>query len=368
MGVVALVVGYVGDQGLRDILRDGRWWALYGSGLLAILAGVRAPAVVRALMIGLTVFAGTTIAFTVLPAFDDALKETALIFDRGLLRGQFGNTALLLVPLAASVVLSARRPSPRNLTWVGMLATAIVLSLTRLFIVVAIGVVIMAILAAWLDDRGRPRRLVSPASAILPGIAVATGLVLAIGLAYFSLGVTRFSVSLTPGGVASLTVGAPSEDPLERLLLLSPRSDLGAAEGGRFATYRRALLVIEQAPVLGSGLGTLVEAPYTYGGEEFGTPGFLPNVDDAWLTVAMKAGIIGVVAFGLMLAAGVLGAMRGPRWMRPWLVPAWLGLIALTFVQSFATTGYGPFVLGLLIVLPVLGYADRSAARARLQE
>ena len=82
----------------------------------------------------------------------------------------------------------------------------------------------------------------------------------------------------------------------------------------------------------------------------------------------MKAGVIGIIAFGVMLLSGLIGALRGRRWLRVWLVPAMLGLGVLTFTQSFATTGYGPFVLGLLIVLPVLGYTDKSAARARAHE
>ena len=69
-----------------------------------------------------------------------------------------------------------------------------------------------------------------------------------------------------------------------------------------------------------------------------------------------------------MIGLGVLTALRGPRWLRAWLVPAWLGILAMTMTQSFATTGYGPFVLGLLAVLPLLGYTDRRDARARDQE
>ena len=75
-----------------------------------------------------------------------------------------------------------------------------------------------------------------------------------------------------------------------------------------------------------------------------------------------------IVTFGIMAGAAVLTAHRGPRWLRVWLVPAWLGILVLTLTQSFATTGYGPLVVGSLVVLPLLGYTDRRAAPARDHE
>jgi hypothetical protein len=367
VGLLALVVGVVGDNAIRDVLRDARWWALYGGGLLALLTGVTASAVVRALLTGTTIFAAVVIAVAALPAFEDALKLRALEFDRGLLRMQFGNSTLLLTTLAASVVATIRRPTLGRWAWVVLIATAIGLSLTRTFIVVAIGVLVLATIAMLLDDRSR-RRATRPLATGLPTIAVGLGIILAVVLATFATSVTGFTVSLSPNGPPSSTIGGSGEDPLDRLLLQSGESDFQSLGGGRFQTYRRAVEVIAAGPVIGSGLGALVVAEYTFGGEEFDTPGKLPNVDNAWLTVGMKSGLVGIIAFGIMIGLGVLAAVRGPRWLRIWLVPAWIGILALTLTQSFATTGYGPFVLGLLMVLPLLGYADRSAARARDQE
>jgi O-antigen ligase len=249
-----------------------------------------------------------------------------------------------------------------------LIATAIGLSLTRTFIVVAIGVLVLATISTLVDDRSRARRAVRPVTRGLPAIAVGMGLILAVTLATFATSVTGFTVSLSLDGPPSTTIGGSSEDPLDRLLLQSGESDIQSLGGGRFQTYRRALEVIAAGPIIGSGLGALVVAEYTFGGEEFDTPGKLPNVDNAWLTVGMKAGLLGIVTFGIMLGLAVLAALRGPRWLRVWLVPAWLGILVMTLTQSFATTGYGPFVLGLLTVLPLLGYTDRSAARARDHE
>jgi len=368
VGLVAMVVGILGDNAIRDVLRDVRWWALYGGGLLALVTGVTASAVVRALLLGTTIFAVLVVCVAVLPAFEDALKLRALEFDRGLLRMQFGNSTLLLATLAASTVATIRRPTRSRWAWVVLIATAIGLSLTRAFIVVAIGVMVVAAIATLLDDRSRPGRAMRPVATGLPAIAFGLGIILAVAMATFATSVTGFTVSPSLNGPPSSTIVGSKEDPLGRLLLQSGESGIQLLSGGRFQTYRRAVEVIAADPVIGSGLGALVVAEYTFGGEEFDTPGKLPNVDNAWLTVGMKAGLLGIVTFGLMLGLGLLAALRGPRWLRVWLVPAWLGILALTLTQSFATTGYGPFVIGLLTVLPLLGYADGRAARARGHE
>ena len=64
-------------------------------------------------------------------------------------------------------------------------------------------------------------------------------------------------------------------------------------------------------------------------------------------TVGMKAGLMGIVAFGIMIGLGVLAAVRGPRWSA--LAAAGVDRHpGVDLTQSFATTGYGPFALGLL--------------------
>ena len=130
-------------------------------------------------------------------------------------------------------------------------------------------------------------------------------------------------------------------------------------------TYRAALDVIDDAPILGSGLGTLVPTDYTFGGSRPSTPGMQPGVDDAYLTVAMKTGVIGTILFMAMMAWPILAALRRRRdrlaW---WFLPAWLGILGLSLTQSFATTGYGPFGLALLLVLIDLRPRRRPAPAA----
>jgi hypothetical protein len=89
-------------------------------------------------------------------------------------------------------------------------------------------------------------------------------------------------------------------------------------------------------------------------------------VDDAYLTVGLKAGGIGIAAFAIVLLVPLIGWAVGRRNRSyRWFVPAWLGVIVLTVTQSFATTGYSPFVLSLLVVTAGgLGYASRSTRAA----
>ena len=55
VGLVAVAIGAIEGQASRDILRDVRWWALYGFGLLALWSGTDRRAIIRGLLIGATV-------------------------------------------------------------------------------------------------------------------------------------------------------------------------------------------------------------------------------------------------------------------------------------------------------------------------
>ena len=362
VGLLGFVVGLVADNAVRDILRDTRWWALYGVGLVALATDTPRASLLRALLLGTTLFAVLVVITAILPIFADGLKLRALEFDRGLLRMQFGNSTMLLAPLAFATMAVTRAPSRRSVAWLVLITTAVVLTLTRTFILVSAVVVGIAVVLSLVDRAPS----VSRWRAAVPAAAAGTGLVLGVGLATFALAVTGFIVPLDRlfGGSAGPSVPVNGEEPLERLLLQGSESGLDSLGGGRFVTYGRAIDVLRANPVIGSGLGALVVAEYSFGGEAFDTPGKLPNVDNAWLTIGMKAGMLGVLAFGALVLAALLEAVRSPKRMRRWLLPFWLGVIALTMTQSFATTGYGPAVLGLVAVLPILRYTPRSTYRA----
>ena len=117
-------------------------------------------------------------------------------------------------------------------------------------------------------------------------------------------------------------------------------------------------------------MGATVVAEYRFGGETFATPGRLPNVDDAYLTAGMKAGFPAMIALALLLLwPALLGLryLRG-RTSRIWWLSAWLGILALTVTQSFATTGYGPFLLGMLVVIFGRGYPSTRRRPAEVHE
>ena len=137
-----------------------------------------------------------------------------------------------------------------------------------------------------------------------------------------------------------------------------------AIEAGRFVTYRSAVAVIRESPVIGSGLGTLVPIDFTFGGSRPNTPGMQPGVDDAYLTVAMKSGVLGFLVYAAMMAWPLWAIARRRRdRMAWWFLPAWLGVLGLSLTQSFATTGYGPFGLALLHPLQLAAKAINTERR-----
>ena len=80
--------------------------------------------------------------------------------------------------------------------------------------------------------------------------------------------------------------------------------------------------------------------------------------------MGLKAGAVGIATFAAMLLWPLRQLMQPHlRRMRPWLVPAWLALLALTLIQSYAVSGYAPYMLTLLVVLPGLGSAAGRAPR-----
>src|SRR5919106_1457990 len=150
VGLGALLLGLLNDQAPRDILRDARWWGLYAGGLL--LAGMRRPThdVIRAVLIGLAVFAVLVIAATLLPAFEGGIKSRAMAFDFGILRMQFGPTAFLLIPIAYWGYRLGR--GARWLPGAGLLLflVALALAVTRVGLIVGPLVALgAALLGAW---------------------------------------------------------------------------------------------------------------------------------------------------------------------------------------------------------------------------
>jgi O-antigen ligase len=350
VGVVALAIGFAIGNEPRDILRDARWWFLYGIGLLALgMPGRRAP-ILRGLLVGATAFALVAVFVTILPAFEDGLKYRSLIYDKPALRMQFGNSAFL-IPAACYVGWRwFSRPSWATSAWLLLIFAAVALSLTRVLIALAAGSLVLGV-AWWARRRrGSLRRAGATAGLAAAGLALGVMLNLLNPLAGMLVGIDP---PVESGGIFDrLTFGG------------STGAD--AITSGRFETYAEAVSRIRTSPVLGLGMGSLIDVDNGFGGAEYATPGKLPNVDNAYLTIGLKAGAVGMLAFAALLL-GPLRALRRGRRDRVvrWLLPAWLGILGLTMTQSFATTGYSPFTLALLIIiLGGFGYAASSRARA----
>jgi O-antigen ligase len=351
VGVGALVLGLVLGNAPRDILRDARWWFLYAAGLMAIgLPAVRTR-VVRGLLVGATVFAVVAVTVTILPAFEDGLKYRALIYDEPALRMQFGNSVFLIPAALYAAWRWFGRRSWSNAAWLLLLFAGVALSLTRVLMLLTLGCLVIAL--AWWSGRARAGMRLAASTV---GLAV-------VGLA---IGVVLNLMHPLVGPLVGIEPPVDSGGGLFDRLTFQGSTGVDAIGTGRFETYAEAISEIRKSPVVGLGLGALVDVDFQFGGVESTTGARSPNVDNAYLTVGLKAGAIGMVALAALLLTPLAAWRRRRRdRLTRWLLPAWLGVLGLTMTQSFATNGYSPFTLSLIVViLGGLGYASSNRARA----
>ncbi len=363
VGAAALAGGTLGDFAMRDVLRDARWWAFYAAAPLAVLSGTSRAALVRGLLLGATALAIVVVATAVGPVIEGGLKFSALTYDRGTLRMQFGNSIFLVPAVGYATWGLLRHPVSWRVGWLALLFSAQVLTLTRTSLLVTITVVLLVGAAHLLDGRRRGSWSMPPWRT-----SAAVALALLVGFVG-GIGVSRLGTPRTWTVVGSSSSSTP-EDPFDRITFGDEQSDItviigSVASGGRFATYLNAMRVIADAPLLGNGFGQLVDVRFAYNESRAHTIGKQPGVDNAYLTVALKAGALGVTAFGaLLLLPLVAAARRARRIPRGWFVAGWLGILALTVTQSFAVGGYGPFGVALLAALPFIGYTRTSRSAA----
>ena len=351
LGVGALLTGVALGNDARDIVRDVRWWGLYGVIVLAAFGATTRPAILRGLMIGMTIFAVTVILAALLPVFHGGLKDQELTYDRGALRMQFGNSAYLLVSVAYVAAQLLRRRTWWGAGWLLLLLSAVVLSLTRTSILATGAVVGLCLVVYAVQGRGHavPRYMLR-----------STGALALLGVAALAVGLVA-NIAGTPGQSPQAPSGGGSA-PIDRLLFREPESDLGSLEVGRFPSYRAAAAVIIRDPITGAGLGSLTDVDYAYNAARAHTLRRAPSVDNAYLTVGLKTGVPGIVVLAGLMLATFFAALRrlGPD--AAWFLPAWVGIAVLTMTQAFAVSFYGPFPLGLLIAYPIL---QRGSSRPR---
>jgi O-antigen ligase len=170
-------------------------------------------------------------------------------------------------------------------------------------------------------------------------------------------------------GAASEPWGSPTETrpvrpSLQRVFEDTENAGFEAQAGGRLSAYGLALADTSTSPLLGHGMGKLARVSWAWGGFRAHTAGSQPGVDNAFLTIGLKAGAIGIAAFAAMVLwpLRVVMAHRHLRRMRTWFVPAWLAILGLMLIQSFSVSGYAPFALSILLVLPALGVRRRRSS------
>jgi O-antigen ligase len=360
VGGIATLFGLVDHYNVRDIFRDARWWVLYAFLGIALLTRAPRASILRGLLLGSTVFAIAAIATTVLPAYAGGLKSAALLYDRGTLRMQFDNTIFLIPAIAFVAWRAFVRRSWFDAPLLALLFVALTLSLTRTSVLVSFGMIALIGAAAIVGpDRTKTR----------PALLWA-GILGFVVLASFAAGLA-LDVAGTPAVAAKpgQTVKTGQETPLDRMLFTSPESNLdttSSSDSGRLTSFRNAIKAIEQSPIVGRGMGSLIPVPFAYNNDRASTYGKQPGVDNAYLTVGLKAGVIGVLALVALLAWAALGSIQKPS-LRSWLIPAWLAIGVMTMTQSFAVSSYGPFGLALMMALTAWGYTASKGSTALSQ-
>jgi hypothetical protein len=370
VGLVALAIGVLGDQAMRDVVRDTRWWAFYGVGLVALLAGTSRPAIMRALVWGMTIYAAVLLIGLLMPMFHGGLKYGAYAYDPRL-RLHYGQ-AVFLIPAAAIVAdRLVRHPRLADGALLALLAAGIGVTLTRTLLAGVVGaVVLVAVWAALEVTRGGgSRRVRSVAVRAVPAV-LAVGVGIGAGFGAYSFGITiwtpHWAYAEETGSAmsGSPTEARPVRPSLGRVFDDTEHSGFGAQGGGRLTSYGLAFVDVAASPAVGHGIGQQARIPWAWGGFRAREAGSQPGVDNAYLTVGLKAGAIGIAAFATMMLWPLRQLMQPHRRrMRAWFFPAWLAILGLTLLQSFAVTGYAPFMLAALLVLPGLGSVARPRRR-----
>ncbi len=369
VGLVALAMGVLGDQATRDVIRDARWWAFYAIGALVIIAGTARSSVMRAVIWGLTLYSLILIIGLLMPAFNGGLKWYAYSYDPRM-RLHYGQAVFLLLAVGYVAARTAQRPSAARFALLALLSAGVAVTLTRALLAGAIGIAAFAAVWATLayirpESRHSLAAVVSMLSRrALPVVAaVAIGIGGGFGAYWAGIQIWEPTFGAAGGGSSpSPTAARPVLPALNRIFEDSDSTGLAAQVGGRVASYGVAFVDTAEKPLFGHGLGELAQVPWAWGGFHAYTRGSEPGVDNAYLTIGLKAGAIGIAAFTAMVL-WPLRLVTGPngRRMRAWFVPAWLGILGLTMIQSFAVSGYAPFALSLLLVLPVLGLPRRRS-------
>ena len=374
VGVLALGIGILGDQAMRDIVRDARWWAFYGVGLVALLGGVPRSTIIRALIWGLTIYCAVILIGLLMPLFHGGLKYGAYAYDPRM-RLHYGQAVFLLVAVAFVVDRVVRRPSGPFLALLALLTAGIAVTLTRTLLagVVSVGLLTAAWAGFAIARRTAPDRwsLVSAVARRAAPAALAVLIGIGGGFAVYEAGVRIWTPDWAySADTGSARSGAPSDSrpvrpSLGRVFEDTANAGFSAQAGGRLASYAEAFADTAESPVVGHGMGQLARISWAWGGFRASTPGSQPGVDNAYLTVGLKAGALGVAAFAAMFLWPLrLALRRSLRRLQSWFVPAWLAILGLTLIQSFAVSGYAPFALSLLVVLPALGPRRRRGPRA----
>ena len=272
-------LGVFYGQSISQIFRDVRYPLYYG--LFFVVTGffdVRKSQTFLHLIIAVAAAVGVEYLFEFLSMIN--LSISGSFFRVSRLEGVLFPIGILSI---AAFILFERRVHRRIFCFLALLPMGLALVLTvgrGMWIALGVGLCVLSFLV-WQDAasiQNRHQRLLR--MVVIP-IAL-------IGTAYFFQTYTRTSV----GATAMLRVTRVAENYEE---------DHSIA--GRFIAYGHALDKIRAHPILGNGHGVTVQLLAT----DLNPPAYVTvgGVDSVYLTLAMRMGVVGVVAFLWMYGAGI---------------------------------------------------------------
>lgn len=336
---LSVFVGVVNGHATWDLFRDLRnaaLWLMLPVAWVELSTERRIRAALGVIVAGSLLYA---VAACVVSTLTDTTWPRSVILDhwRGSARIYFHNhfVFVTVLPLVTGYAIAGRSLASRFLRAAPapLLIWATWVSITRSLIVLvpAVALLTAGVLVLTSRNRGRWWR---PVSAMVAAVVVA-----AVGYQAIETARPRPAVTVADSDVAR-RFSALSSDPTKKDVSLK----------GRVRSYRFAFEDAAVSPTFGHGMGALLRVPWA---NQLGGPGstrkkgYQPAVDNAPLTVLVKAGALGFLAAAwlllaiLWLQARAIFAARGAverLWIPSALLAGTLGMIAVSQLQATLLT------------------------------
>ena len=284
MLVFSMALGLFYGQSVSQMLRDVRYPLCYSLFFVVTwFFDTRKCLTLVYVVVGAAVVIGIEYLFEFLSMVN--LSMSGAFFRVARLEGVLLPVGILSV---AAVMLLERQFYRRLLIGLVLLPIGLALLLTvgrGMWIALIVGLCFLGYLV-WIDPMGEQKRSARLATVLLVPLML--------------LGIAYFFQAQTSAGVSDVAV--------RRVTRVANNYEQDHSIAGRLILYGRALEEIRKRPLLGGGHGVSIQVLAT----DTGTPTMvtLGGVDSAYLTIAMRMGIVGVGIFLWVYCAGLWRAYQ----------------------------------------------------------